>query len=253
LYSKNDIFNYNNCFIAIVCKNRWNNIRNQYRRRAINRNKITSGQAAQKKFKNYKYEDNSQFSQGLQKRDTITNFTCNLSDSSEEDGEIHDARNDTNTNANLKTNQSVNDDIWKKPNTIKNKQSLTTGSCQQPETASIDIMKYLLEKKEASKESDIDPVDAFLKGIGATLKTFNPYSLNLAKSRIFNTVQEIELSQILNKQSCAPNRNQPSPPVSSNLMISTSQSLSPQTITQPDDSIFAPVSFTTIGNEEQHQ
>jgi len=188
--------------IAIACKNRWNNLRDQYRR-AIKRNKTTSGQAAPKKNKKYKYEDNLQFLQEfLQERDTITNLSCNLSDSSEEDGnteKVHDALNDNSMNDdNLKTNQSVNDNIWKKQNTIKRKQSLTTGSCQQSETASTSLMKYLLEKKGTSKESDNDPVDAFLKG--ATLKTFDPYSLNLAKSRIFNTVQDIEMSQILNKQ-----------------------------------------------------
>ncbi|CAI6363910.1 unnamed protein product [Macrosiphum euphorbiae] len=99
----------------------------------------------------------------------------------------------------------TDDDFWKRKKTINKKQIVTTGSCQQLETASTSLMKYLLEKKETTKESDIDPVDAFLKGIGATLKTFDPYSLNLAKSKIFNTVQDIEMSQILNKQqSCAP-------------------------------------------------
>jgi len=157
-------------------------------------------------------------------------------------------------NENLITNQSVNDDIWKTLNTIKKKQSVTTGSCQQPETISISLMKYLLEKKETSKKSDIDPIDAFLIVIGATLKTFNPYSLNLAKSRIFNTVQDIEMSLILNKQqSCALNRYQPSPSVSPNLIISTSQSQSPQMNTQPDDTIFTPGAFTTFENEKQHQ
>ncbi|CAI6371641.1 unnamed protein product [Macrosiphum euphorbiae] len=136
---------------TIACKNRWNNLRRFlfFNRRAIKRNKTTSGQAAPKKIKKYKYEDNLQFLQEfLQERDTITNLSCNLSDSSKEDRnteEIHDALNDTSmNNDNLETNQSVNDNIWKKQNTIKKKQSLTTGSCQQPETASTSLMKYLL-------------------------------------------------------------------------------------------------------------
>jgi len=248
--------NYVNFLIAVACKNRWNNLRDQYRR-AIKRNKTTSGQAAQKKIKKYKYEDNLQFLQEfLQERDTITNISCNLSDSSEEDGnteEIQDPQNDTSMNNEiLKTNQCVNDDIWKKPNPIKKKQSATTGICQQPETASTSLMKYLLEKKETRKESDIDPVDAFLKGIGATLKTFDPYSLNLAKSKIFNAVQDIEMTQILNKQqSCALN-NQPSPSVSSNSMYSNySQSPSPQMIIQPNDSMFTSSAFTTFENQNQ--
>ena len=73
----------------------------------------------------------------------------------------------------------------------------------------------------------------------------------MAKSRIFNTVQDIEMSNILNKQqSCAPN-NQPSPSVSS-LYSNYSQSQSPQII-QPDNTKFTPSAFTTFGNENQQQ
>lgn len=45
-----------------------------------------------------------------------------------------------------------------------------------------------------------DPVDAFLLSIGATLKKFSPYHLNLAKSKIFHIVQEHDLQQIVEKQ-----------------------------------------------------
>lgn len=45
-----------------------------------------------------------------------------------------------------------------------------------------------------------DPVDAFLLSIGATLKTFSPYHLNLAKSKIFAVVQEHDLQQIVQRQ-----------------------------------------------------
>lgn len=44
-----------------------------------------------------------------------------------------------------------------------------------------------------------DPVDAFLLSIGATLKTFSPYHLNVAKSKIFAVVQEHDLQQIVQK------------------------------------------------------
>lgn len=45
-----------------------------------------------------------------------------------------------------------------------------------------------------------DPVDAFLLSIGATLKTFSPYHLNVAKSKIFAVVQEHDLQQIVQNQ-----------------------------------------------------
>lgn len=69
------------------------------------------------------------------------------------------------------------------------------------ETASSTVMKYLLETKKNNEEKKkTDPVDAFLLGIGSTMKTFDPYFLNLAKSKIFNIVQDMEMQQIMRKQ-----------------------------------------------------
>ncbi|CAH1643823.1 unnamed protein product [Spodoptera littoralis] len=45
-----------------------------------------------------------------------------------------------------------------------------------------------------------DSVDAFLLSIGSTLKTFSPYHLNLAKSKIFAVVQDHDLQQIVERQ-----------------------------------------------------
>ncbi|PZC72481.1 hypothetical protein B5X24_HaOG211105 [Helicoverpa armigera] len=45
-----------------------------------------------------------------------------------------------------------------------------------------------------------DPVDAFLLSIGSTLKTFSPYHLNVAKSKIFAVVQDHDLQQIVEKR-----------------------------------------------------
>ncbi|KAM3956912.1 uncharacterized protein ACR2FA_009110 [Aphomia sociella] len=55
------------------------------------------------------------------------------------------------------------------------------------------------ETTAASDFDSSDPVDAFLLSIGATLKTFSPYHLNLAKSKIFAVVQEHDLQQIVQK------------------------------------------------------
>lgn len=54
-----------------------------------------------------------------------------------------------------------------------------------------------------SNQTELDPadkVDAFLLSIGATLKTFTPYHLNMAKTKIFSIVQEHELQQIVSQQ-----------------------------------------------------
>jgi len=69
------------------------------------------------------------------------------------------------------------------------------------ESASSTVMKYLLESKNNNPEKNkTDPVDAFLLGIGSTMKTFDPYFLNLAKSKIFNIVQDMEIQQIMRNQ-----------------------------------------------------
>lgn len=78
------------------------------------------------------------------------------------------------------------------------------------ETASSTVMKYLLETKKNNEEKKkTDPVDAFLLGIGNTMKTFDPYFLNLAKSKIFNIVQDMEMRKIMRKQNPVPQINIP--------------------------------------------
>lgn len=55
-----------------------------------------------------------------------------------------------------------------------------------------------MKKKEILQT--IHPVDAFLNGLAPTLKNLSPYSLNIAKSRIFSIVQEMELNEIMDQQ-----------------------------------------------------
>jgi len=46
-------------------------------------------------------------------------------------------------------------------------------------------------------EPPVDPIDAFFKSIAATVKTFSPYHQNFCKSRIFEIVSEVEITEIL--------------------------------------------------------
>lgn len=53
-------------------------------------------------------------------------------------------------------------------------------------------MRYILENKEREKNvKEKDHIDAFLMGIAATLRSFDPYHVNLAKTKIFTAVQDI--------------------------------------------------------------
>jgi len=59
-------------------------------------------------------------------------------------------------------------------------------------------MEYLIEcDKKKQAEPPVDPVDAFLKNITATLKTFSTYHRTICKSRIFAIVSEVEMTEIL--------------------------------------------------------
>lgn len=185
-------------------------------RKALKRNKTTSGQAT-KIIKKYKYEDQLNFlKEFLQERDTITNVSCNISSSSEDDETVQG----TQVNIeNIPVNKEKHQEIWKRPKRTKNHQE----QYHETETASSTIMKYLLEKKEMETKTEnvVHPVDAFLSGIGATLKTLDPYNLNLAKSRIFNIVQEIEMNQILYKQTDTFYNNAPTSSSAGNPYIGT--------------------------------
>lgn len=80
----------------------------------------------------------------------------------------------------------------------KLKSEADSSKLKHPETASSTLMKYILECKETkTSQQSVHSVDTFLSGIASTLKTLNPYNLNLAKRKIFAIVQDIELTQIM--------------------------------------------------------
>jgi hypothetical protein len=51
--------------------------------------------------------------------------------------------------------------------------------------------------KERQAEPPVYAIDAFFKSIAATVKTFYPYHQNICKSRIFEIVSEVEMTEIL--------------------------------------------------------
>lgn len=50
-----------------------------------------------------------------------------------------------------------------------------------------------------SQEKPVDTIGVFLEAVDSTLRCLNPYYLNVAKSKIFQVVQDCELQQIVNK------------------------------------------------------
>lgn len=74
---------------------------------------------------------------------------------------------------------------------------------KKDEPASSQLMNYLIEKQqreEASRSAAKDPTDFFCESIAEKIKRFTPYYRNIAESRIFTLVQELELEQLLQTQ-----------------------------------------------------
>ncbi|XP_072945993.1 uncharacterized protein [Epargyreus clarus] len=170
------------------CKVRWINIRD-VNRRTIRQN-IRDPNA---RTRTYKYEKELYFMRPYYKDVMMSNVESESDErNNDADEEFHD--NTPNDDWEDKPKQKVKlERSIKKSNTKKKKMSYD----EEP------IPLHSFSFPETSTPSEFDPtdtVDAFLLSIGATLKTFSPYHLNLAKSKIFSVVQEHDLQQIVQKE-----------------------------------------------------
>ncbi|CAI6363231.1 unnamed protein product [Macrosiphum euphorbiae] len=194
-----------------MCKTRWNNIRDNYRKSI---KKTTSGQAA-KKVKKYKFDDQLQFLKPhLQERDTLGNIEDVVDnednvDIFNDDVDENENEND-NENAAVQIDEIINDIDGEQLQNVEQTRSSkpVRKSIQKrsiiktPDSASTTLMKYIMQKKENNmfNVTQNNPVDAFLAGLSPTLKTFTPYYLNLVKTKIFSIVQECEMKMILDEE-----------------------------------------------------
>lgn len=65
------------------------------------------------------------------------------------------------------------------------------------------VMKYLLDKKKAQITPPIQQpsvIDTFFSSIAATVKNFSAYYQNIAKSKIFSIISDLEMKQIMQEQ-----------------------------------------------------
>jgi hypothetical protein len=178
-----------------ACKNRWFNLRDQCRR-AI-KNKRTSSRAAVKN-KKWKFEDEMAFlNPYFQERETLTNIhDTNENNNGSETVELEQA--EWVNNGNEVEEQVKPEERLRVSNTTTFRAS--SKAKEEPKgssdiTSSL-LMKYILEKNHHISEPK-DTVDLFFSSIAATVKTFTPYYQNIAKSRIFATVSELEMEQIM--------------------------------------------------------
>ncbi|CAB3241372.1 unnamed protein product [Arctia plantaginis] len=176
---------------AADCKVRWINIRDVHRR-ILRKSLVNSSRPC----KSYKYDSELVFMRQHYKDVSAPSASCD----DEEKGDDWSAMVCDNDGTGIQ-NDSCSDDSEKPIKKIKTKRKKAKKRKE---------LLYEEEEKQAtstfneaptiSGEFDTtDPVDAFLLSIGATLKTFSPYHLNVAKSKIFAVVQEHDLQQIVQK------------------------------------------------------
>ncbi|CAG4985147.1 unnamed protein product [Colias eurytheme] len=167
---------------ASDCKDRWINIRDVYRRilRQLTNNKGS-------RRKQYKYEKEMSF---------LRPFYRDIVHISEEDSDRgSDHINDTceGRDSCEDSDEPIKPKVEKTERRRKKKREVI--DMQEQESSPV-----FADTSGTADFDSSDPVDAFLLSIGATLRTFSPYHLNVAKSKIFSIVQEHDLQQIVQKQ-----------------------------------------------------
>ncbi|XP_049881563.1 uncharacterized protein LOC126377788 [Pectinophora gossypiella] len=171
---------------AADCKVRWIHIRDVHRR-ILKKYLNNSGQ----KQKPYKYESALTFMRHYYKDMSLPQEEFESDDNNDNDDQVEkDGSDEATTDSDVSTKPVKKKQAKKaKPNKKKKKINVKT-ELNSPQPSSLDnVGEPELDPR--------DPIDAFLLSIGATLKSFTPYHLNLAKSKIFSVVQEHELQQIV--------------------------------------------------------
>lgn len=169
-----------------MCKLRWINIRDMMRRKIRDRMRNPD----QRSYK-YKYESELGF--------MIPYFKDYFVD---QDQYINpsDYESYTNDGPNCDGLPSFDSDDAEEPKDIKP----SISKPRKKKTLDFDLTSSDITKEPVSEGgthelNPSDPLDVFLMTIGTTLRSFSPYYLNQAKSKIFTVVQEYELQQIVDK------------------------------------------------------
>lgn len=188
---------------AADCKVRWINIRDVNRR--ILRKCLNN---PSQRVRTYKYDSELSFMRPFYRDVPIKNDDYEFEDDPDKDESImnnddfhhHEDMEDEGLpefSDTEKNKTKVRKTRTKRTKTVKRKKKRTYTEEEEneikPETS-------VFSESLPQELDPTDPVDAFLLSIGATLKTFNPYHLNLAKSKIFAVVQEHDLQQIVQRR-----------------------------------------------------
>lgn len=183
---------------ATECKNRWNNIRDQYRK-SLKKEVTRSGQAASG-IRPYKYRDMLSFlQQSFEERNTISSIDHPREPAQNEDaGLSDDLDNDEDEVVGhepesqlIQPRHPTSKNLARKKSPYARKKNTK----QDTASASSKLMDFLIAKKTSNTEPH--PVDTFLGGIAPVLKTLDRMRLHKARAEIFGVVQKYELEMLL--------------------------------------------------------
>uniref|UniRef100_A0A6P7GTP0 Uncharacterized protein LOC114342137 n=1 Tax=Diabrotica virgifera virgifera TaxID=50390 RepID=A0A6P7GTP0_DIAVI len=207
---------------ATECKQRWNYIRDSYRRSL--RRTLTKGGYPKKHV--YKYAKELEFlKKHLSEKNPKKIYETEITEQIDEQNESETMNDETNCErdsdfshdsqeANNSTNKQMFEhiDLPVEDDEVPGLYEIEEPNLSQ-DTVSLQLLKYLTKNKDfKSATTEKHPVDLFLTFISRTLKSLDAYHLNLAKSEIFATAQKYEMQMILNQSSGQSTANQPNSP-----------------------------------------
>ncbi|XP_028161345.1 uncharacterized protein LOC114353515 [Ostrinia furnacalis] len=172
-----------------ACRKRWCNIRDQFRK-SLNKRKKDRAKGVTK-FMRYKYESNLNFliphinPPGRKKR---------LGERSAEPTEQEGNKRAEQEGNRLQGQHSQSSD--------SEESSITDRSRKRPhenKTEPLTDINFMVEFLKNQQRNQNDHIEAFFKGLAATVKNFSPYYQYLAKGKLFAVVQELEWKQMLDE------------------------------------------------------
>lgn len=184
-----------------MCKSRWNNIRDQYRK-SIKNTATRSGQRRESQ-KHYKYHEQLSFLRPyFQERETISNISAESEDSTL-DTVLNSCSPHSAQSPSVLRDEEVIISIPSPVHTSHRTGSLSPAAyssslasaqetIDKPKSAAATLLEYVL-KNNQNNTTEEHPIDKFLHGIAPTLKNLTRYYQNLAKTDIFNIVQKYEI------------------------------------------------------------
>ncbi|KAF2880367.1 hypothetical protein ILUMI_25814 [Ignelater luminosus] len=178
-----------------ACKSKWYNLRDQYRRIVRHRHSYNE-ESTEKKRKIWKFEEEMSFLLPFlrEKRTSILDL--------DNTAQIEEDENSTNSQTKSNVLYTTSEDLKKRlHNTPTSSDDLKTfkrikqnelhDKRSTDEDLSSFLMKYFLEQNSNSIRTR-HPIDNFFASLAETVKTFSPLYQNIAKSKLFNIVSELE-------------------------------------------------------------